>query len=415
MANVGWLSDIDVQELGENVAQNIKLLSQKKGEKSLLTIKEKSILMKPVWERTEEEKNTLYKVIKGLKCFRRYPDEVKRKLTAVTHFVYYGPGRVVVRQGNYAHAIYFILKGEIAISIKIWDGLKQEWVTIYGETMGAGDMFGEMSLLHDIPRTATCTTSTTCELLYLKREDFAAVLKATLIKEWDYNKQAMGMFPYFDRWDEISVRECCMLSRINTFEPSEIVYGFGKGSNLFAYFILSGDCQVIQQMKVVVVRSKTKSYPKLLYSRGCPLKKGEVVETVFAQVCLFLKGQCFGIGEDMEDRAIIALTHTECLMCPRQWLMAHNKANIWTRIKCCLDREIPKREDVYRTILEHRNWAEYKEKVVYSALRESAFRNDTSRHDVPYHNRLFHEVVQNRRGYKFYEDLQQELNKKFEA
>ena len=76
-------------------------------------------------------------------------------------FVTYGPGRVVVRQGQYAHATYFISSGDIKISITSWDGLREEWVTKDVGTMGPGDMFGEVSLLHDVPRTATVTT--TCE------------------------------------------------------------------------------------------------------------------------------------------------------------------------------------------------------------------------------------------------------------
>ena len=84
---------------------------------------------------------------------------MKKKLTAVAGFVTYGAGRTVVRQGQYAYATYFISSGEITISITSWDKLLQEWVTKDVGMMGPGDMFGEVSLLHDIPRTANCTTS----------------------------------------------------------------------------------------------------------------------------------------------------------------------------------------------------------------------------------------------------------------
>lgn len=74
MANRYWLEDVGDEELGEDVKKNVLLLLKKrKQQKSLLTIYEKSILNKPAGERTQEDKQHLFRVIGGLKCFRKYP------------------------------------------------------------------------------------------------------------------------------------------------------------------------------------------------------------------------------------------------------------------------------------------------------------------------------------------------------
>nr|CAD7578051.1 unnamed protein product [Timema californicum] len=126
MANAYWLGDVDDVPLGSNARLNVILLKKrgKREKQKLLTLQ-----------------------------------DVQKKLAAATYYRFYGPGRVVVRQGHSAEALYFILSGEVTVSITSWDGLIEKMVTSDVGTMHPGDMFGEVSLLHDIPRTATCTTA----------------------------------------------------------------------------------------------------------------------------------------------------------------------------------------------------------------------------------------------------------------
>lgn len=127
MANLFWLGDLD-DTLGENVMLNIQKLTRKKIKKSTLTTKEKIILTKPKEERTEEDKHQLNRAIGGLKCFRRYPPNVKSQLAAVTYFVYIGPDRVVVKQDHAPTAMYFMLSGEGVVTVKTYDKMLKEWI-----------------------------------------------------------------------------------------------------------------------------------------------------------------------------------------------------------------------------------------------------------------------------------------------
>jgi hypothetical protein len=155
IANLSWLQEIEDEKLGENVKKNIQVLTRKKGKKSILTLKDKSVLNKPQELRTEAEKNHLRRIIGNLKCFRRYPSEVKNQLPGIMYFNYFGPNRVIVKQNYEPLNLYVILTGEVVVSQTYYDRLLQQEVTKDVLIMGPGNYFGEVGLLHDIARTAT--------------------------------------------------------------------------------------------------------------------------------------------------------------------------------------------------------------------------------------------------------------------
>ena len=75
-------------------------------------------------------------------------------------------GDVIVREGEVSDLFYVIESGEVEVT--------QEGRVIRSETVG--DVFGEIGLLRDVPRTATVTATTDVELLTLSREEFLALM-----------------------------------------------------------------------------------------------------------------------------------------------------------------------------------------------------------------------------------------------
>ena len=75
-------------------------------------------------------------------------------------------GQAIVTQGDHGDRFYVIVSGEVEVAI---DGRSQA-------TQGAGDHFGEIALLRDVPRTATVKATADTELLALERDDFLAAV-----------------------------------------------------------------------------------------------------------------------------------------------------------------------------------------------------------------------------------------------
>ena len=71
-------------------------------------------------------------------------------------------GLTLVAQGDIGEHFYVIEEGNADV---VHDDRRLT-------TLGPGEYFGEIALLHDVPRTATVTAQTDCRLLVLERDDF---------------------------------------------------------------------------------------------------------------------------------------------------------------------------------------------------------------------------------------------------
>lgn len=106
----------------------------------------------------------------------------------------------------------------------------------------------------------------------------------------------------------------------------------------------------------------------------------------FVQVGTFSCGGVFGVGEDIENRVIIAKSIVQCLMVPRHWLFqkAQNIGNVWQRIKLFNNSLIPSQQKLFVQYLDNQKWKKFKKKTidqVKSELRIGA--SETQDYNIP--------------------------------
>ncbi|PZC76824.1 hypothetical protein B5X24_HaOG204059 [Helicoverpa armigera] len=378
MANCYWLIEAadqyeGVEDVKRRVAQAVRGKAKKK---RLLNINDKALLNKPNCDRTDTEKKYIYRIIGGLKCFKRYPNHVKKKLAAVTYFKYYGPNRVIVRQHHDASALYFIVTGDVTVSQMIFDELLQQYVSVDIGIMHPGDMFGEVSLLHNIPRTATCTTVGHCELLALMKEDFKNVLQASV------QKQSSSM----------TKRDSIQIIPEERVAPDVPAAG-SNASPAVPETIPEENAEEASDDRRQSVKSEVLMHPSEQHRESVrfsvqhpPLKLN--IKTYFMQVCKFYPGSTFGFGENMRDRRIVAVTPVDCMLMPKMWLLQRNTANIWSRIQHFLEKKIPTKRQLFQSFVSERRWQEFRDQLVGDIVARSNTINWTSLHDVPYSIRM---------------------------
>jgi CRP/FNR family transcriptional regulator, cyclic AMP receptor protein len=94
----------------------------------------------------------------------------KRDLTriaALSSEIDISEGTVLMKQGDIGHEAFVIEKGRAKATVR---GKK-------GSSMGPGECFGEMALLHSAPRSATVTAETDMKLVVLGSREFWTLLE----------------------------------------------------------------------------------------------------------------------------------------------------------------------------------------------------------------------------------------------
>lgn len=96
----------------------------------------------------------------------------RQQLTAAGTLLHFGPGEAIVREGEPGDCLYQVLQGRVEV-LKATRSGQQTPV----RQLGAGELFGEMTLLLDAPRSATVRALEECRLLRLTRASMAPLLQ----------------------------------------------------------------------------------------------------------------------------------------------------------------------------------------------------------------------------------------------
>ena len=115
----------------------------------------------------EEER---FRLLRDHSIFAPLPMEALERLSHDLIPVAPAAGEEIVTQGEPGKRFYLIAAGEVEIHI---DGS-------FRHRHGAGECFGEIALLNDVPRTATVIATEGCQLLALDRRHFVAAVTGHL-------------------------------------------------------------------------------------------------------------------------------------------------------------------------------------------------------------------------------------------
>jgi signal transduction histidine kinase len=103
--------------------------------------------------------------------FQPLPEPEKAALRASVSTRSYPAGREIFKEGDPGDGVYVVRAGRVAISARLSGGGRRVFSDV-----GAGDFFGEMAVLDQLPRSATATAVEDTELYFIPREQILALL-----------------------------------------------------------------------------------------------------------------------------------------------------------------------------------------------------------------------------------------------
>ncbi|XP_076074111.1 uncharacterized protein LOC143045473 isoform X1 [Mytilus galloprovincialis] len=211
-------------------------------------IEGKRILRVSPQKRTERDLRYLQVCLRNIKAFAEYPKTMQERLCRVGWYETYEPRRAIVRQGHLPHSFYFILSGVIIVTQ--YD--EERGCTKFLVCLGRGMAFGELAVITNSRRQATCSTRTTTELLCISAKDFVEIFMSGGIHGFRNPEQESFMrnIPFLKEWPIELLPTNPKACMFHFFNRGQVLVRDSNRSD-WIYIVKSGSLSVFKKLKTV--------------------------------------------------------------------------------------------------------------------------------------------------------------------
>jgi len=119
----------------------------------------------------QEDQTEALSILREEALFSCLSDEQLNQLVTQARLNYFGRGEPVIQEGAAGDSMFVLLRGAANVSVS------KNGSTIQVASLGAGDCFGEMSLLTGEPRSATVRADGDCYVMEIGKPVMAEVLR----------------------------------------------------------------------------------------------------------------------------------------------------------------------------------------------------------------------------------------------
>lgn len=186
-------------------------------------------------EKSPEVTENLLKVVAKSPLLRTLDDEQKDKIVkAFSGPVVKQPGEDVIVQGENGETFYLIEDGEVDVYVAKGGG-----DPIKVHTYTPGNSFGELAIMYNAPRAATCRAKDEVKLWALDRVSFKCIVVAAAMQKREQYKGFLQAVPILASLNEMEIMTLADSLAEEKFSDGSTIFSEGDEGNFF-YIVKEG-------------------------------------------------------------------------------------------------------------------------------------------------------------------------------
>ena len=175
----------------------------------------------------------------GIAIFQNLRQEDRQRLYESMYQLEYQPGEDIVKQGEDGRNFYVVVEGSLAVTIKK-DGSPD-----INKKLFPGDTFGEVALLHSVPRSATVSAGAEkAKVWALDRTTFKKILSEAAFKRRKANETLLAKVKLLEELDEYRRKVLADALVPCSFGKGEAIFTQGKPEGVKFHIIEKGEVSI---------------------------------------------------------------------------------------------------------------------------------------------------------------------------
>ena len=192
--------------------------------------------------KTDQEADRIQQILQENVPFRHLDSELQNTVQGAMFLVSKEEGDVIIRQGDDGDNFYIIDSGEVDVYIKqksSADEDKEHGQEQLVKSYKRGDSFGELAIMYNAPRAASCIAKTDVRLWALGRASFKLILMKSTTMRRNEHKGFLQKVQHLSQLTEYEVLTVADALREEVFEEGAVVCHQGDEGEKF-YIIKEG-------------------------------------------------------------------------------------------------------------------------------------------------------------------------------
>lgn len=190
--------------------------------------------------KSDEETSRILEILKKNVLFKHLDPDQMNTVKDAMFLVNHKDQDVIIQQGDDGDNFYVVDSGTVDVFVKMEDGEKK--VLDYSD----GDSFGELAIMYNAPRAATCKATSDVRLWALDRVSFKVILMNTTIKKRNVYKGFLQQVPILAQLTEYEILTIADALQEESFADGEVICKQDESGDTF-YIIKEGTAVCTQK------------------------------------------------------------------------------------------------------------------------------------------------------------------------